>query len=116
MSLRFLLRAAMIQALAVAGLFALLLAAPLPDDFFSEHGAVAGPAAWVIASLVTGRVLWLALGGALVAALVSGAGAAVAGTLLGHTIGLVVGVAAFGLVAALYGGGRPAAASTARAG
>ena len=41
------LRSALSQALLVAALFAVLIALPLPDDFFEDYGFVSGPVAWI---------------------------------------------------------------------
>ena len=51
-----------VQALAVTVLFAALLALPLDRDFFRDWGALIGPVAWAVCSLVTARVLSLPRG------------------------------------------------------
>jgi hypothetical protein len=88
---------ALAQLIAVAALFVLLLAVPLPGDFFRDYGAVIGPVSWVGCALLAGRVLSLRVGVALAAALASGAVAANGGLLLSHSLGLALGVAGFGL-------------------
>ena len=93
-------RAALVQALAVATLFALLLALPLPRELFREQGAVIGPASWLVCSLVTARVLRLGAARAVVAAVVSGLAAVAAGVAVGHLAGIVVGVLVFALACA----------------
>lgn len=97
-------RAALVQALAVGLLFALLVLAPLPEGFFRDNGAAIGPAAWVLASLVAGRVLGLALRHTLLAALVGGLAAGALGALAGHTAGLVAGITVFAMAAAGFQG------------
>ena len=90
------LRAAVAQLVAVAVVFALLLAAPLPEAFFARYGAVAGPAAWLLCALVTGRLLRLAWSTVAVAALLGGAtGAAFVAVGL-HDAGSIPAVAVFG--------------------
>jgi hypothetical protein len=93
-------RAALGQLLAVAALFGLLLVLPLSEDFFRENGAVIGPMSWMFASLLAGRVLSLDAGTILLAAVGSGAAAGLLGVLVDHTVGLVVGVGAYGVIAA----------------
>ena len=84
------------------GLFALLVALPLPEDFFEDWGVVTGPIAWIACSLVTGRVLRLPL--SLTA--FSAAAGGVAGTLVGlaasHAAGLPVAIAVFAASCAGY--------------
>src|SRR3954467_8229727 len=76
-------RAALVQTLAVGVLFA-VLALTLPHSFFEDWGAVVGPAGWIAASLVTGRVLALPLRTIALASAVAGAAAALLGTVAGH--------------------------------
>ena len=40
-------RSLAVQTAVVGGLFLLLLALPLGDDFFEDYGAVVGPLAWI---------------------------------------------------------------------
>lgn len=91
------LKAGAVQATAVALLFALLVAAPLPDGFFRQAGALVGPLAWLACALLTGRLLRLPKRSVLVAALAGGAvgaGLTLAGA---HTAGMIAAVVAFGL-------------------
>jgi hypothetical protein len=90
-------RAALVQTVAVGVLFA-VLALTLPHSFFEDWGAVAGPAGWIAASLVTWRVLSLPLGTVAIASAVAGASAALLGFVAAHAIALPV---AIGLFAAL---------------
>ena len=96
MNLSTLWRAALLQALAVAPLFALLVAVPLPPGFFREQGALVGPAAWLVCSLVVASILRLGVPNALAVAVGSGLLAVAAGALLGHSAGMVAGVLGFG--------------------
>ncbi len=97
-------RAALIQALLVAALFGILVALPLPDDFFKDFGIVAGPIAWIVCSLITGRILSLPLSLTAFAAAAGG----VAGTLVGlvgsHFVAFPVAVAVFAASCAGYEG------------
>ena len=52
-------RAALIQALLVAALFAILIALPLPDDFFEDYGWISGPVAWILFATATAQILSL---------------------------------------------------------
>jgi hypothetical protein len=94
------LKAVGVLAVAIAVVFALLLALPLPRDFFREWGSVTGPVAWILCSLVAGRVLGLSAGRVLGATMLSGVAAAVVGVTLDHSAGLVGGLAVFGVVVA----------------
>ena len=98
-------RAALVQTLAVGVLFA-VLAISLPHEFFEDWGAVAGPLAWIVASLFTGRVLGLPLGTVAIASAVAGGAAALIGAAAAHAVALPVAIAAFALLCAA----RPRAA------
>lgn len=103
------LKATLVQAGTVAAAFAILLAAPLPEDFFREQGSFVGPLAWLACSLLTALILRLPVGRAIVAGLVSGGVAALAGVALGvlaspttgHNTGVALGVVVFGATVAL---------------
>ncbi len=93
-------RAAGVQLVCVAVLFVLLLALPLPEDFFRDYGGVTGPGAWLLSAAVTTRVLRLPARTGILATFVSGAAAGLVGVAIDHTLGLVIGVMAFGAVCA----------------
>ncbi len=88
-------RAAAVQALLVAALFAILVALPLGDDFFEDYGWISGPVAWILCSAGTGWILALPVPLVLIAAAAGGVVGAVVGIGVSHTLGLVVGVAVF---------------------
>ena len=92
-------RAALVQTLCVALLFA-VLALALPRSFFEDWGAATGPAAWIAASLVTWRVLRLALAAVALAAAISGGIAAVIGIGVAHAVALPVAIGLFALLCA----------------
>lgn len=92
-------RAALVQTLAVAALFA-VLALTLPHSFFEDWGVVVGPAGWIAASLVTMRVLSIPLRTVALASAVAGALAALLGAAVEHAVSLPVAVAAFALLCA----------------
>jgi hypothetical protein len=81
---------------------ALLIALPLPDDFFEDYGFAAGPVAWAVCSVITARVLSIPLAFALFAAVAGG----VAGTLVmlvtSHWPGLIAGLLVFAASCAGY--------------
>ena len=89
-------RAAAAQLACVAILFVLLVALPLPADFFRDHGAITGPTAWMFSAAVATRLLGLPVRTGITAALLSGVAAGLVGVTIGHTLGLAVGVLAFG--------------------
>jgi hypothetical protein len=90
-------RAALVQALLVAALFAVLIALPLGEDFFEDYGWISGPVAWIACAAGAARILSLPVRRALVAAAAGGAAGAIAGITLDHTIGLVAAVVIFGV-------------------
>jgi hypothetical protein len=91
-----------VQAAAVAVLFGVLVALPLPDDFFEDVGFVVGPLAWIACSVVTARVLHLPLAFALFAALAGGVAGAIVLVVAGHLPGMVAALLVFGASCAGY--------------
>ena len=100
MSASLFLRALLVQGAAVVVLFLLLVAAPLPEDFFRDYGFATGPLAWILCTLLTARVLALPLRVALLAALAGGAAGALVLVLGSHTGGMVAALLAFAAVCA----------------
>lgn len=104
-------RALGVQALAIAVLFAILIALPLDEDFFREYGYVTGPVSWALCSLVTAAVLSLPRGLALFAALAAGVAALIVGLVASHTAGLAIALLVFAASCGGYeagGDGAPA--------
>jgi hypothetical protein len=97
-------RAAGVQLLLVGVLFA-ALAITVPHGFFDDHGAVVGPLAWIVCSLVTGRVLGLSLARTALASLAGGLIAGLVGLAVDHVVSLPVAIAVF---AAVCAANRPA--------
>ena len=95
-------RAALVQALLIAALFAVLIALPLPDDFFEDYGWISGPIAWIACAAVTARILSLPRELALFAAVAGGVAGAIVGIALDHTAGLIVGIGVFAASCAGY--------------
>lgn len=91
-----------VQAAAVAALSALLIALPLPDDFFEDAGFVTGPVAWIACSLLTGRLLSLPLAFALFAALAGGVAGTVVFLVANHWAGVAAGLLVFAASCAGY--------------
>ena len=90
------LRAAIVQALAVAAL-AILLALALSHSFFEDYGFIAGPGAWMLCAALTAAVLRLPLLLTLVGAAVAGIPSAIA-TIAGvHWAGAALAVIVFAL-------------------
>ncbi len=110
MDLRSFLRAVAVQTASVAAVFVVLLALPLPGDFFRTYGVVTGPAAWVVCSLFTAWLLGLSPRRALTAIVLSGVAAGLVGVGLDHTVGIVAGLAVFASVAAAVPRSRVGAA------
>ncbi len=89
-------KAALVQLLAVAVLFA-LLAIALPKDFFVSWGWIAGPAAWMLCAAFTARVLALPLVPTLTGAVFAGIPSLLAVVLNAHSLGMVVALILFAL-------------------
>ena len=100
-------KALAVQAVALIVLFAVLVALPLPDDFFERWGAVTGPLAWLACALVTGRLLRLPLA----AAIGGGVAGAVVFLVASHTAGMVAALLVF---AACCGAGLTAGSDRSR--
>ncbi len=83
-------------------LFGVLVALPLPEDFFEDAGFVVGPLAWIGCSLVTGRVLNLPAAFVLFAALAGGVAGTIVLLVAGHLPGMVAGLLVFGASCAGY--------------
>ena len=107
-------KAAGVQLLLVAVVFALLLALPLGDDFFDDYGFIAGPVAWILCSLGTWRILSLPLDLTLFAAVAGAVAGTLVGLVAGHIPGLIVGIAVFGASVAGYDAARDAQAGEPR--
>ena len=99
-------RAALVQALLVAALFAILVALPLDHDFFEDYGVVVGPLAWALCAAVAGRILSLPGSLVLFAAAAGGVAGAIVSLATSHTAGLVVAVGVFGACCGGYEEGR----------
>ena len=93
-------RAALVQALLVAAVFAALVAAPLPEGFFEDYGAITGPLAWIGCSFTTGAILSVPTWRLVIAATAGGVAGAVVGVLIGHNAGLPVAIAVLAAVVA----------------
>ena len=88
-------RAAVVQALLVAALFAVLIALPLGEDFFEDWGLVTGPIAWILCAAIAGRILKLPSSLVVFAALAGGVAGFIISLVASHTVGLIVAVAVF---------------------
>ena len=95
-------RAALVQALLVAALFAVLIALPLGDDFFEDWGLVSGPVAWILCAALAGRILKLPTSLVVFAALAGGVAGALVSLAASHTVGLIIAVAVFAASCAGY--------------
>ncbi len=105
------LRSLAVQTVLVLILFGMLLALPLPDDFFKDYGWATGPVAWIVCSILTARILSLPAGLALFAALAGGVAGGLVGLVANHTVGLVVSLLVFGASCGGYDPEQDAAAA-----
>jgi hypothetical protein len=83
-----------VQAVVLAVPF-VLLALTLDRSFFEDWGWLAGPVVWLLASLVTARVLSLPLGYTLFSAAAGGVAGAIVFLLASHAAGMVAGLLVF---------------------
>ena len=88
-------KALLVQGVAVGAVFGVLLALPLPEDFFEDFGFLVGPIAWAGCALLTARVLSLPGTLALFAALAGGVAGAIVLLVTSHTPGLVAALLVF---------------------
>jgi hypothetical protein len=88
-------KALVVQAVLVGGLFGLLVALPLPDDFFEDFGFLTGPLAWILCSVATGRLLSLPLGFVAFAALAGGVAGVIVTVAASHYAGMVAALLVF---------------------
>jgi predicted anti-sigma-YlaC factor YlaD len=88
-------KALVVQLVAVALLAGVLIALPLPEDFFEDAGFAIGPLAWIACSLVTARVLRLPLAFVLFAALAGGVAGALVMLAASHWPGLLAALLVF---------------------
>ncbi len=103
MSGRIFWRALAVQTVAVVALSLVLVALPLPDDFFRDVGFVAGPGAWALCSVITARVLSLPVLGVLAAAVAAGIVGALVSLAGGHWPGVAGGLVVFAAGCAAIG-------------
>jgi len=89
-------RAALLQAAGVA-LLSVVLALALPDGFFRDWGAVAGPAAWLLCAAATGALLRLPVTPVLAGAVLAGVPSALAVLVGVHWLGAAVAVVLFAM-------------------
>lgn len=99
-----------VQAAVLAVPFA-LLALTLEREFFEDWGWLTGPVVWLLASVVTARVLALPLGYVLFSAVAGGVAGAIVFMLASHLAGMVAGLLVF---AASCGSYDPEAEAEAR--
>jgi hypothetical protein len=85
----------LVQAAGVAGLAGVLIALPLPHEFFEDWGFLTGPVAWVACSYITARVLSLPFGYVLFAALAGGVAGAIVLLVTSHWPGVAAGLLVF---------------------
>jgi hypothetical protein len=88
-------KALAVQTTAIALLFAILVALPLPKGFFEDFGFATGPLAWMLCCFVTARVLRRPSATAIAAAALGGLAGVALFLAIGHTAGLVAGLLGF---------------------
>jgi hypothetical protein len=102
MNTRLFWKSLLVQAAAVAVLFAILVALPLGEDFFEDYGFVTGPIAWIACSLVTARVLTMPAAYVVFSALAGGICGALVFLVAGHLPGTVIALLVFAASNATY--------------
>ena len=94
MSVRLFWKSLTVQAAVLAVPF-VLLALTLDRGFFEDWGWLTGPLVWVLASLVTARILSLPLGYALFSAVAGGVAGAIVFLVASHAAGMAAGLLVF---------------------
>ena len=94
MNARLFWKALAVQTIAVAIPFA-LLALALDDEFFEDWGWLVGPAVWLAASVVTGRILSLPLAYVLFSAVAGGVAGLLVMLATSHLPGLLAALLVF---------------------
>jgi hypothetical protein len=89
-------RSALVQLAGVAVL-SLALGLALPHSFFEDWGWLAGPGAWMLASVITARAVRLPLAPALTGAVLAGLPSLLAVVAGVHWLGAVVAIVLFAL-------------------
>jgi hypothetical protein len=100
-----------VQALAVAVPFGILVALPLPEDFFEDWGFLVGPTVWLACSLLTARVLELPVAFVLFGAVAGGVAGTIVLLVASHWAGMVVALLVFAASCAGYDPGAEQAAT-----
>jgi hypothetical protein len=95
-------RALFVQAALIAAASGALIALPLSDGFFKHGGFVIGPVAWVLAALVTARLLSLPRGFVLFSALAGGVAGTIVSLVASHWPGVVAALLVFAASCAGY--------------
>jgi hypothetical protein len=67
----------------------------LDEEFFEDWGWVAGPTVWLVASVVTARILTIPIGYALFSAVAGGVAGAIVFLVASHWAGMVAGLLVF---------------------
>jgi hypothetical protein len=88
-------KALAVQTAAIALLFAVLVALPLPKGFFEDAGFATGPIAWILCSFATARILSLPTSVAVGATALGGLAGVAAFLAINHTAGIVAGLLVF---------------------
>jgi hypothetical protein len=101
-----------LQALLVGGLFAILVALPIPKDFFEDFGFITGPLAWIACSVGTARILKLPLGFVAFGALAGGVAGAIVTVAASHYAGMVAALLVFSASCGSYEPEAESAAAT----
>jgi hypothetical protein len=88
-------RSLAVQGIAVAILFGILVALPLPHHFFDDYGWLVGPLVWIACSLVTARVLALPLSYVMFSALAGGVAGVIVMLVANHLAGMIAALLVF---------------------
>ena len=94
MNVRLFWKSLIVQAAVIAVPF-VVLALTLDRSFFEDWGWLTGPVVWLLASLVTARVLSLPVGYTLFSAAAGGVAGAIVFLLASHAAGMVAGLLVF---------------------
>ena len=92
----------LVQLACVAVLFAVLVALPLPEDFFEDYGWATGPVAWIVCSVATALILSMPIAYVVFSAVAGGVCGALVSLVAGHYPGIAIALLVFAASNATY--------------
>ena len=92
----------LVQLACLAVVFAILMALPIPEDFFEDYGWITGPVAWIACSFVTALILSMPAAYVVFSAVAGGVCGALVFLVAGHYPGIAIALLVFAASNATY--------------